>query len=84
MSRVYVRENDVRTQMCTQSRNGPRWSRDNGSRGRPESVAPEILSWRRTEVKLFPPKVAENSNLAVSSFHYIFVLGEMRRRLYRT
>jgi hypothetical protein len=52
---------------------------DNGSSGRPESVAPEILSWRRTEVKLSPPKVAENSKLAVSSFHYTFVLGEMRR-----
>ena len=37
---------------------------DNGSTSRPESVAPEILSWRRTEVKLSPPKVAENWKLA--------------------
>ena len=28
----------------------------NGSRGPPESVAPEFLSWRRTEMKLPPPK----------------------------
>ena len=42
------------------------------SRGRPESVAHEILSWRRTEVKLPPPKVAENLQLAVSFFHGFF------------
>ena len=48
---------------------------DSGSRGRPESVlvAHEFLSWRRTEVKLSPPKVAENGQLAVSSFHDMFV-----------
>ena len=38
----------------------------NGSRGPPESVAPEFLSWRRTEMKLPPPKVGENWNLAIS------------------
>ena len=32
----------------------------NGSRGGPESVAPEFLSWTRTEVELSPPKVAVN------------------------
>ena len=33
------------------------------SRGRPDSVAPEFLSWRRTEVKISPPKVPENWEL---------------------
>ncbi len=33
---------------------------DNGSTGRPAPIAPEISSWRRTKVKLSPPKVAEN------------------------
>jgi hypothetical protein len=32
----------------------------NGSRGRPESIALEFLSWRRTKVKLSPPKDAES------------------------
>jgi hypothetical protein len=31
-----------------------------GSRGRPESIAPEFSSRRQTEVKIFPPKVADN------------------------
>ena len=37
----------------------------NGSRGRPESVALEFLSWRRTEVKLSLPKVGESWKLAL-------------------
>ena len=40
----------------------PEMSHD-ASRGRPESIAPEFLSWRRTEVKLSPPKVAESWKL---------------------
>ena len=36
---------------------------NNGSRGQPESIAPEVLSWRQTEVKISPPKVAENCQL---------------------
>ena len=36
----------------------------NGSRGRPESVALEFLSWRRTEVGKSPPKVTEKWKLA--------------------
>jgi hypothetical protein len=35
----------------------------NGSEGQPESVAPQFSSWRRTEVELSPPKVAENWKL---------------------
>ena len=40
----------------------------NGSRGRPQSVAPEFLSWRRTEVKISPPKVAEISSFPIPHF----------------
>jgi hypothetical protein len=47
----------------------------NCSRGRPESVAPEFSSWRRTEVKISPPKATENRKPTVSSFHDMFVLG---------
>jgi hypothetical protein len=38
----------------------------NGSRGRPESVAPEFLFCRRTEVNISPPKVVEISSLPTS------------------
>jgi hypothetical protein len=44
----------------------------NCSRGRPEAVAPEFLSWRRTQVELPPPKVAEDWELArVPLFKYV-------------
>jgi hypothetical protein len=45
----------------------------NSSRVRPESVAPEFLSWRRTEVKISPPKVGENWSLPIASFYHMFV-----------
>ena len=48
----------------------------NASTGRPEPIAPEFLSWRRTEVKQSPPKVAENWKLAVSAFHEMSVLAK--------
>jgi hypothetical protein len=51
----------------------------NGSKGRPKSVTPDFLSWRRTEVrlsmKLSPPKVAENWKVARGLVFQMFVLG---------
>ena len=44
----------------------------NGSRGRPESVAPEFCTGDEQKWNYqvsSPPKVAENWQLAVSSFH---------------
>ena len=46
-----------------------------GSRGRPEPVAPEFLPWRRTEVKISPPKVTGNWKLARVLLFQMFVLG---------
>ena len=46
----------------------------NGSRARPESVAPKFSSWRRTEVKLSPPIVDENWKVARGLVFQMFVL----------
>jgi hypothetical protein len=73
MSSYLVRENDARTKCVRIFHLHRQEMGHNDSRGRPESVAPEFLSWRRTEVKLSPPKVPENWNVARGLVFQMFV-----------
>jgi hypothetical protein len=57
----------------------------NGSRGHPESVAPEFVGRSQLKVKISPPKVGEICRGRIwSHFSYVLVsrFGEMSQRSY--